>query len=934
MEEYNIISKEQSFGSSKKIQLINMTPMESLLTVIDYSKKRHHIQQEAMSIKSILDNHDEQNEMNRPLKRACYHKEERKDLVTMTCYHASIAQKSYGTEKRFLCPPPIVMISNTNQNPIVSMSVVCETTQSPLIEQRTLLDEHKQGSFKYLFVNGTAKAKQFCLRVHLNNPPHPTFYSNPISIISKPSKKTTKSRNISTCLFNHSYVSLFNRINSQTVRTKYLTTENNQFCAKHSSWSPFEIIILGQRSSSGGYDGSVAITYGTEIILKDIHSNTSSPPLIIRKVNKGQIIHDDSYGLVSQMQKIVLQLASTTTPLYLNSNGNPMTSSTYQHTNAWTNFVASKMEKDKTERVDDYLCWTIIGISKFECHYPEVQQQSASFNHHPTTLKQLSPPPSPPTTRSIIPYPIISSIQYIASSHSLNITGENLIEPAPYLKAVTFWLGAYGPLKSHKMDKEGHRFSISLPDTQELLVLNHDMLITRLDGSRYFELPLLFALHDGFTYYSRKTLCCDIAANYESKENNESYCVALMNPIYIDPYAHLAHTRRWLSNNNSKKTKPLYAEKRQQQQQQQQQQLIKKFDIQVIDTFCFYWPKMHSYVLARVLEKTIAILPLQSSRLAFLYFHHPPPLQHVSPQELRKQTASSDDRSTNRIQTMFKSWKHTLVIDDDTQEDLSNKDDDNDNDEEKEEEEEEQTSTLSTNSSNSTNDTFSNNKKVTLSDVISNEPNLYDGWIHASCTVTDDKKNRFDNTIFLITKHTHLRFTARCFSEKMMFMNLVKLKHNHQFRIANESSKVKDVSILKEENGVNNTEEDRILPSITNISANDILSQFETKTNCQLENIHGLIRRINMAKEEISTYYHQLLELDQSLDTFMDHTFNIQFESPKRVLDFVNHQLADSITQFQSNQSRISLLQERVTVHVAFFKEAKFGIMLGILCYL
>jgi hypothetical protein len=40
----------------------------------------------------------------------------------------------------------------------------------------------------------------------------------------------------------------------------------------------------------------------------------------------------------------------------------------------------------------------------------------------------------------------------------------------------------------------------------------------------------------------------------------------------------------------------------------------------VVDTFCFYWAGIHSYVLVRVLQQSIALLPLQS-RAAFLFFH-------------------------------------------------------------------------------------------------------------------------------------------------------------------------------------------------------------------------------------------------------------------------------------------------------------------------
>ncbi|KAI8989962.1 beta-trefoil DNA-binding domain-containing protein [Pilobolus umbonatus] len=334
---------------------------------------------------------------------------------TITCYHASVAQKSYGTEKRFLCPPPIVSISDTVQSPILSMSVICESGDRSL-EQRTLLNDNK-GTFKYLFVSGTAKAKQFCLRVNLNHsqqhqsayPPYASFYSNPISIISKPSKKTAKARNASTCLFTHSYVSLFNRINSQTVRTKYLTTDSSQLCAKHSSWSPFEIIVVShpnQVMNPHNHSVSVPITYGTEIILKDIETGITSPTLIVRKVDKGNIV-PGAYGLLSQMQKIALELASSPN-VYLNANGLSMSQQQQQqqqdnqnqhNTNAYTDFSPSVYSDDK-ESVNDYQCWTIVGISKFEYSFSETLPQVSypEFSHSLT-----SPPPSPP--RSIVPIP-------------------------------------------------------------------------------------------------------------------------------------------------------------------------------------------------------------------------------------------------------------------------------------------------------------------------------------------------------------------------------------------------------------------------------------------------------------------------------------------------------------------------------------------------
>lgn len=188
------------------------------------------------------------------------------NMTTVVCLHAAVAQKSYGSEKRFLCPPPLVRIEGPFgqiRDQQLSMSIVSENgDRAP--EQRSPLDSNLTASFKFLHVTGTAKAKSFQLALEIakplggigegnDSPPRmwATFESAPVTIISKPSKKTAKTRNISSCILAGGPVSLFNRINSQTVRTKYMTIDHAHLCASNVSWSAFNVNVLRRPAENG-----------------------------------------------------------------------------------------------------------------------------------------------------------------------------------------------------------------------------------------------------------------------------------------------------------------------------------------------------------------------------------------------------------------------------------------------------------------------------------------------------------------------------------------------------------------------------------------------------------------------------------------------------------------------------------------------------------
>ncbi|KAF1800363.1 p53-like transcription factor [Mucor lusitanicus] len=564
MEQKSHIITEQVFGSSRKIQFIGLsaptnttqtTRPTSMDTLLNNNQFQHHRQSQSastneVSIASLLTS-DNTNSSN--------NNERHKTIIT--CLHASVAQKSYGSEKRFLCPPPIVQIKSPSNSTItneqraekmqLSMSVICENGDR-ILEQRSMLDENQSGSFKYLHVTGTAKAKQFNLKVDLlpntmatetttttaaaTSTPPPSdpqplasFISKPISIISKPSKKTAKTRNVSTCILANSPVSLFNRINSQTVRTKYMTSSSNMLCAKNTTWSPFDIIIVNQpklpqphklptrqqmtTTVSGRYTSRIQlahpppppppsahhaqqqqnkmpihVTYGTEIILRDSQTGVTSPSLIIRKVDKGRIAQC-AYGPVSQMQKIALQLASTidTQPIYLSAAGSMNDNS--------VSASPSSSATDSSNEVDDYLCWTIVGINKFEYDYYENESFQDTLHHS---------------------FPMLTTIEYQHDHHTLNVVGQHLIQAAPVPRLLDLWLGTHGPLVTRiSQPPQPHtphetHWSVQLPPTQDLLVANHDMLVTHADGRRNLELALLLVRQDGLVYHTGKALSCDV----------------------------------------------------------------------------------------------------------------------------------------------------------------------------------------------------------------------------------------------------------------------------------------------------------------------------------------------------------------------------------------------------------------------------------------
>ncbi len=139
--------------------------------------------------------------------------------------------------------------------------------------------------------------------------PWAEFSGTPITIISKPSKKTTKTKHVEGGLTLEIPVAFWSRVNSQAVRTKYLHVEQGRLTGRPCDWTAFVIDVIRRGSPSQQYPkydlpGNL-LTFGSTIILRDIHSGYRSEPLLICKLMAGKVVSNE-YGPVIDMQRIAL----------------------------------------------------------------------------------------------------------------------------------------------------------------------------------------------------------------------------------------------------------------------------------------------------------------------------------------------------------------------------------------------------------------------------------------------------------------------------------------------------------------------------------------------------------------------------------------------------------------------------------------------------
>ncbi|KAI6135739.1 LAG1-DNAbind-domain-containing protein [Pisolithus croceorrhizus] len=291
---------------------------------------------------------------------------------TVIVMSSKVAQKSYGTEKRFLCPPPTaIMIGNSWWTDVVRRGeepklcpprVTISISGEPVPQEGTIewtsasgktfdVNDAPTGTTyigrcvgKQLFISDVDEKKKKVEALAKITAPSSddeperiigTFPSRPIKLSPNQAKRGRVQRILSVLCINHgSTVSLFHRLRSQTVSTKYLCVSGSgssfkgsdgapllgidnrsrsstpSFIARTASWDPFIMYIVDVTKPTGGMDippppspqpdypspppnaipftnnGSpIPIYYNQTVVLQCLVSGVVSPVLIIRKVD-------------------------------------------------------------------------------------------------------------------------------------------------------------------------------------------------------------------------------------------------------------------------------------------------------------------------------------------------------------------------------------------------------------------------------------------------------------------------------------------------------------------------------------------------------------------------------------------------------------------------------------------------------------------------
>lgn len=322
--------------------------------------------------------------------------------------------------------------------------------------------------------------------------PWATFDGLPMQIVSKPTQ--SKRPNFAFKRTNASYlyvgdpISLWSRINSQSVRTKYLYVEHGKLVGMPSDWSAFVIDVVKRGEPPGGLpeknrpDPGI-ITFNSTVILRDIHSDYRTEPLLLIKVMSGKPVVNE-FGPVSELNKVAFaKVVAGQGKWYLRApghdrdkledeNGKPLprvrkrirgkkdtvnsvvkkrvapaldTEDNYHGDPSAVRFEPSKLaievvdgQSVEGEYFDDFITWTISGVTEHTYTFFEGRHEVGDYS---TVFR-----------RPLTPMPILLDIpEYRAMENTITMTVTNFYydddNPAYRGKPLLLYLGAIGPLK-------------------------------------------------------------------------------------------------------------------------------------------------------------------------------------------------------------------------------------------------------------------------------------------------------------------------------------------------------------------------------------------------------------------------------------------------------------------------------------------------------
>ncbi|XP_075869455.1 recombining binding protein suppressor of hairless-like protein [Nelusetta ayraudi] len=405
---------------------------------------------------------------------------------SVTILHAKVAQKSYGNEKRFFCPPPCVYISGQgwrvmkeqlrdsgygdSAHRLCGYMCLDSTSQSQADAFKLAFDQQPDSTMfacaKSLFISDQDKRKHFCLllRLFLSRQEVGSFPSRLIKVISKPSQKRQSMKNADLCISSCSRVALFNRLRSQTVSTRYLSVDRGAFVVSARHWTAFTIIMVEDQQSGAHGDFVLSegfVCYGCVVQLVCTESGLTLPPMVIRKVNKQLAILDVDEP-VSQLHKCALQFRDDLHS-YLCLSGDTIVR--YQ--------APPSMRDSSREVLNDGSCWTIIGVEAVEF----------TFNQGPACIQT-----------PVTPFPVITSLEVNGGGHvaMLEVHGENF---SPQLRV---W---FGNSEAETMFRSSKSLLCVVPDVSVFAtgwrhlrrVTTVPLALVRLDG-------LIYRTSFSFTY--------------------------------------------------------------------------------------------------------------------------------------------------------------------------------------------------------------------------------------------------------------------------------------------------------------------------------------------------------------------------------------------------------------------------------------------------